>query len=83
MWLSGFLLDKITSFRRLFSFQGIFPLHINENIKNLLLNNNISYAANSNKDVNEVRLLEGKAKAEASRMWPRDRGQASRPSIPE
>jgi len=35
----------------------------------------------SGRDVNEARLLEAKAEAEHSRIWPRDRGQASRPNI--
>jgi len=30
----------------------------------------------------EAKQPEAKAEAEASRIWPRDRGQASRPNIP-
>ena len=31
----------------------------------------------------EAKQPEAKAEAEASRIWPRDRGQASRPNIPD
>jgi len=47
-----FHLDKITSFSRLF--KVFFQLYMNENIKNLLLNAEISYAANRNGNLTYV-----------------------------